>query len=333
MEQLGVFGGHMTKFGALLRLRDRKFVQSFKFINIDEIHTIGTCGIPKYGQAAFRPAYGRFETYRMLFSKETIVIGYSATMPPHILRLIEQKIGISTDHSLLKRSSNRPNIMYATHQIIGSLTDYRNLSMFIPPPELCLTPKSIPSTIIFHDDIQGATNAALFMNTSLPSGMRGSGLVRHYHSLMSREYLEKTYQDFQNGTCRVIHTCAGMESGIDFIRADIVCQYGIPSDGTRLIQRGGRGGRNPEDRSLFLIMYEPWVKDLDLTTVPPAELEDDPDRPFTLSSSKRQPKSERTGCFCIHVVQSTSCIRSTFARYLDDPSPEGLVSHIPHKLY
>ena len=324
MEQLGIFSGHMTKLGRLLRLRDRKFIKRIKYIHIDEVQTVQTCGIAKYGQTAFRPSYGRFDTYRLLFPKETIVMAYSAPLPPHILRVVTKKIAIGPDHLFLKRTSNRPNIMYATHPIIGSLSDYNNLTMLLPPLESCGHPESIPLTIIFHDKVKGCTDAALYMRGLLLPAMRGAGLITYYHSLMSHEYLEQTYQDFQTGRCRVLHTCAGMESGIDFNRVDLVCQYGIAADGTKLLQRGGRGGRNPNDKSIFLVMYEPWVKELDLSNIPAAKFAEDPDRPFIISSSKRQPKTERTGCFCISLVQSATCIRRLFADYLGDSSFEGI---------
>jgi superfamily II DNA helicase RecQ len=82
MEQLGIFDGHMTRFGKLLRARDRKFITSIKRLEIDELHTVYTAGIPKHGQPAFRPAYGRFDVIRLLFPKTTTVLGFSATLPP-----------------------------------------------------------------------------------------------------------------------------------------------------------------------------------------------------------------------------------------------------------
>jgi hypothetical protein len=42
--------------------------------------------------------------------------------------------------------------------------------------------------------------------------LRGLGLVRHYHGLMSQEYLERTYREFQAGLCRILHICPEMES-------------------------------------------------------------------------------------------------------------------------
>jgi hypothetical protein len=46
-----------------------------------------------------------------------------------------------------------------------------------------------------------------------------------------------------------------------------VIQYGISRDVPTTLQCGGRGGRNKFNRVIFLIMYEPWVKDIDTSAI------------------------------------------------------------------
>jgi hypothetical protein len=225
MEQLGQNDGHMTKFTLLLRNKEKKFVNGIRTIHIDEIQMIETAGIAKHGQPAFRPLYGRFDTFWLLFPKSMTVIGYSTTLPPHILSVVKKKAGLHHDHFHIHRTCNRPNIMYATHQIVGSLSDFRNLDLILPIE--CERPDQIPLTIVFHDSIQECSDAALFQDAKLPPGMPCKGLVRHYHSYMSARYLEETYQAFQDGICRILHTCSGMEAGVDFKRADIVTSSSI----------------------------------------------------------------------------------------------------------
>jgi hypothetical protein len=94
MEQFGIFDGHMTRFAKLLRSPDRQFVNTFTLIFVDEVQTTYTAGMAKHGQPAFRPSYGRFDTYRTLFRKSTAVIGFSATLPPHILKCVKQKLSL-----------------------------------------------------------------------------------------------------------------------------------------------------------------------------------------------------------------------------------------------
>lgn len=123
--------GHMGKLTRLIR-KDRSFLFRIKRIAVDETHVIYIAGIPKHNKPAHRPAYGYFDTIRLLFSKNTSVVVLSATLPNHILKIVRQKLSISPDHLFVRLSSNRPNVMYATHRIIGSLRDFGNLSFLIP---------------------------------------------------------------------------------------------------------------------------------------------------------------------------------------------------------
>lgn len=69
----------------------------------------------------------------------------------------------------------------------------------------------IPKTLIFHDCKQEATDAARYNDGRLPPHLRNQGIVKHYHSDMSVEYLEKTFHDFgsPDGKCRILHATAG----------------------------------------------------------------------------------------------------------------------------
>jgi hypothetical protein len=105
----------------------------------------------------------------------------------------------------------------------------------------------------------------------------------------------------------------------------VVIQYGIVNNPTEGIQRGGRGGRDSETDALFLMMYEPWVLDLDLSGIDPMDLEDDPDRPFQCTTKKQPLKKERTGVASISMVQSSTCIRQFSANYLKDQAANGII--------
>jgi len=210
MEQLKTHEGHMGKLARLIR-KDRKFVSRIKRVAVDEAHTIYTAGIPKHNKPAHRPAYGYFNTIRPLFLRSTSVMALSATLPTHILKTVQRKLSIPADHLFIHLSSNRPNIMYATHPIIGSLRDFRNLSFLIPKD--FHPPMQIPPTLVFHDNKTNASDAATYVDSLLPPGLRGTGLSRHYHSLMSSEYLEQVYSDFTGPyPSGIIHTTPSMQS-------------------------------------------------------------------------------------------------------------------------
>ena len=92
-------------------------------------------GFPKHRQPAFRPAYGKFDSVRLLFPKATTILAFSATLPPHMLQIVKKKLSISPDHFFIRRMSNRPNITYATRKIVGSIGDHRNLQFILPPAQ------------------------------------------------------------------------------------------------------------------------------------------------------------------------------------------------------
>ena len=129
---MGKHEGHFSKFATLLRRQDRKFVNLIKRIQVDEAQNVYTAGIPKHNQPAFRPAYGNFDTIRLLFPKTTTVTAFSATFPQHILQVVKKKLAISPTHFIIRCTSNRPNIMYATHKVVGALSEFRNLSFLLP---------------------------------------------------------------------------------------------------------------------------------------------------------------------------------------------------------
>jgi hypothetical protein len=91
------------------------------------------------------------------------------------------------------------------------------------------------------------------------------------------------------------------------------------------LQRGGRGGRNKTGQAIFLIMYEPWVKDINLSALDFTP--SDPDHPNVAKLSKTSKKQERTGIAMIKILQCDDCLRDMFAQYLADDTPEGKLSN------
>ncbi|KAJ7734311.1 hypothetical protein B0H14DRAFT_2639449 [Mycena olivaceomarginata] len=88
----------------------------------------------------------------------------------------------------LKLCSNRPNIIYATHRIVGSLSDFHNLNFLVGNPFTF-----VRKVVVFHDDTHQCTDAASYVDKLLPVHLQNSGLVRHYHGGMSKDYLTKAH--------------------------------------------------------------------------------------------------------------------------------------------
>lgn len=111
--------------------------------------------------------------------------------------------------------------------------------------------------------------------------------------------------------------------GVDIAGVKAVIQYGIPSNVPEGLQRGSRCGRSTSELSIFLIMYEPWVKELDLGLVSLEARMADPDCPMAGTLTPSSTKRDRTGYMIVLIIQTLVCLRLLFARYLMDHSDEG----------
>ncbi|KAF9234844.1 P-loop containing nucleoside triphosphate hydrolase protein, partial [Melanogaster broomeanus] len=326
-EQLGMCNGHLPRFGRLIR-QDRSFTCKIHRVHVDEAHNIYTAGLSHHGEEAFRPAYGKLGEFRVLLPKGTPFQALSATLPPHILAVVKKELMITPNYLELRLSTNRPNITYATVTLVGSLRNFRNLDFLVPP--VFHPPMTIPKTLVFHDCKQDATDAATYTDDRLPQNIRNRGIVKHYHSDMSAEYLQMTFEDFSadDGTCRIPHATAGASTVSTRPRHPgvlVVIQYGICKNVAETVQRAGRAVRDPGLNGLYLAMVEPWVLEL------PASLGDDdsdandPDRPWAGAVKKNSSKQDRTGLAAIGFIQSRTCLRQYLAKYLDDQSPGALL--------
>ena len=115
-------------------MRRRDFQKRISRVNVDEAHFIYTAGTALYGLAAFRHAWGRLDELRVLLPALIIWAVYSATFPPHILKAVENKV-MCPNYVYIHTSSNRPNITYATHEVIDTIEDPRNYECFLMNPK------------------------------------------------------------------------------------------------------------------------------------------------------------------------------------------------------
>lgn len=71
-----------------------------------------------------------------------------------------------------------------------------------------------------------------------------------------------------------------MLKGLDIAGIQLVVQYGMTQDVPLLLQRGGQAGCSTLAVALFLIMFEPWVLNIDLSNVT-TQISENPDHPIT----------------------------------------------------
>jgi superfamily II DNA/RNA helicase len=142
----------------------------------------------------------------------------SATLPPHIRQCVLDNMyrGDSSTVIDISRTLNRRNTMYCMRQLDGALTDFSNLDFLIPQNATEDDVKSMKQVLIFYDDVSNAQPLADYLNKRFPSSVHGERPVRHYHSLMSKDYLLRTFDGFATGEFKILIATDGASTVITY---------------------------------------------------------------------------------------------------------------------
>src|SRR6202040_2298056 len=93
---------------------------------------------------------------------------------------------------------------YVTLDVVDNFSNFNNLNFIVPDsfhPPMLLQP-----TLIFFDSQNTARHIARHLNSRFPLDQQCLGVSRHYHSGMSTEYLQQTYDNFASelGMCSIL---------------------------------------------------------------------------------------------------------------------------------
>ncbi|THU75978.1 hypothetical protein K435DRAFT_879903 [Dendrothele bispora CBS 962.96] len=176
--------GHDSRFGKIVR--KHIFRRRIRLTVVDEAQFIHTYGLPHYGMKAFRDAYGQLNDIKVLFGPAIPWAAMTATATYHILKTIEKRV-LRPSYLHLRTTSNlnRPNIMYTSHCVPGQIDRLENYTCFLSSPFDFKTQKQV---LIFRDNMNAAVAIADYLDSLLPPEYRNRGIVRHYHSMMSKGY-------------------------------------------------------------------------------------------------------------------------------------------------
>lgn len=160
--------------------------------------------MPLYNLKAHRPAWGYLSRLRVHLQPGTPFQALSGTLPPHIKSAVVSNLHFRAGYIDITFTSNRKNISYATHPIIGSSSDLRNLDFLMSAKH---------KAIVFVDSKSEAQNLATYLDnhSTLSDSQRGRGYAREYHGDMSAAYLRTTYQNFEkrDGPTRILVATSG----------------------------------------------------------------------------------------------------------------------------
>ena len=162
---------------------------------IDEGHELFFSGLDRHNVPAFRPSYGNLDKILPKLPDKTTVHVLSATLPPHVIRVIEAKLFCDRERTHVQLPLNRSNIIYAT-RTIKNLGEYENLSFLVPHH----SPNFLPSgVIIFFESSVRADDAAAYLNgafRALSPTRETLPIAASYHAKLSQTCLTRVFQQF-----------------------------------------------------------------------------------------------------------------------------------------
>ncbi|KAJ7927033.1 P-loop containing nucleoside triphosphate hydrolase protein [Mycena leptocephala] len=290
-EQCGPYKGHIPRFAKLLH-RPR-WVKRVKLLQIDEAHFIATTGQSNGTEAAFRPSFSNLgERLRVHLQATTPCTAYSASMTPQIMELLTGTLRMDPEKTIKPElTTNRPNLVHAVIPMVGSIDNFSNVDFLIPVPF----------------DPNKAAKLARHLNSKLPPAIAPKEPFRHYHSSMSKVYLEEIASRFKdsNGDVRCLIATEAASNGFDVPDISLIVQFGVPKSMTDGDQRGGRSGRDGRE-CLVLTIAERWAYD---------------NLARTNTSHTPSDKEKRTEPAVISFTSSEACRRRTLAKRNNDATP------------
>ncbi|KAJ7611076.1 P-loop containing nucleoside triphosphate hydrolase protein [Mycena polygramma] len=297
-EQCGPYQGHIPHFAKLLH--DPKWAKRIKLLQIDEAHFVATAGQAKGKEGAFRPSFSDLgERLRVHLPSSTPVTAYSASIPPEIASLLIKTLRMDPKNTIkLEFTTNRPNLVHAVIAMVGTIDNFANCEFL-----LNVTTKSM----VFLDNKKKSAKLARHLNSKLSPAIAKKEPFRHYHSSMSKPYLEATVDSFKqsNGDVKCLIATESASNGFDVPDIGLIVQYGVPKTMIDTDQRGGRGGRDGRE-CLVLMIAEQWAFEDSLSSNP---------------DHNQSAKEKRTDRAVVEFASSRECRRRMLAKHNNDRTP------------
>jgi superfamily II DNA/RNA helicase len=239
-----------SRFRNLVMTREgNDFVSNLLSIAIDEAHIPVLWG-------HFRTEYQELPILRHYFPSASIV-ALSATFSQRMKRHIVDTMSM-TDPIYIHQSIRRRNIckIVSTIQKPG----YGDLDILLP--EVIVTPNDIPTTLIFHDSIEGGIAIARYVRRRLTLHLSNDSkvIIRVYAGFLPDDVRSQYEQDVASGRTRIMVCTDAYGMGVNLKGIKRVIQWKVMSNlGIEGIdQRAGRAGRcRDEPLALAITFIDP----------------------------------------------------------------------------
>ena len=236
-----------SRFRNIVMTRNgNKFTSNVLAIAIDEAHIPSEWG-------SFRIEYQQLPILRDYFPTASVV-ALSATFSRRIKRHIIDTMSM-TDLVLIERSIRRRNIL----KMVSPIRQPGYMALDILIPEGISHRNNIPTTLIYHDSIEGGRAIAQYLRKRLPSHLRQDGkeIVRIYAGYLADDVRSLYENDIQMGPTRILICTDACGMGIHLKGIVRVIQWKVTSNlGVEGIdQRFGRAGRDSSQRQTIAVAF------------------------------------------------------------------------------
>ncbi|KAK7059355.1 P-loop containing nucleoside triphosphate hydrolase protein [Favolaschia claudopus] len=220
-------------------LRRPSFINSVRWLSIDEAHLVGHDGI-------FQSGYISLLNMRVRLNSSVIWAAATATATPVEALSMAAALGFHPNKYINARYSvDRPNLKFIPRILQhptsnGQFLDYS----FIIPFDL-VDIKQIPETIVFADYIKRGNELEEFLDGLLPPSLPNRDkIIRTYNSLLPFEERQQLIEDFKAGHVRVLIVTDTATYGFDVPNIRLAVLTDLPTSKADKDQKLGRAGRD-----------------------------------------------------------------------------------------
>jgi hypothetical protein len=215
-----------------------------------KLHPIDSMAIINlYRGEKFRKAYADLGTIREYFGTTVPWLLCSATLPQYVKDEVLSSLKIKNPVEVIS-DLDRPNCYY--NILLGGGADYKSGPtaldfLFDDCDGPTSTPKDIPKTLIYFEEIAVLQAFQAHLREILPTHLKAQGrqIVESYYATRTTNTKTFVRVEFKVGEItRIICTTEAFGMGMDISNITRIFQFGLPRSVASLIQRFGRAARD-----------------------------------------------------------------------------------------
>ncbi|OBZ77631.1 ATP-dependent DNA helicase RecQ [Grifola frondosa] len=225
---------------------DTKFTSRLFQVTFDEGHCIS-----QWGGDDFRPEYKQTKLLHWLLPPHVNIHVASATQPPLIRKDVHETLNLRHDTvSYIWLSNDRPNIHLVVKEMQYSVKSMQDLDRVLK-----MEPESPPPKfMVFTNRRKEAERLTTYLRHQLPAALRHK--IVWFHSGMSEEFRQSKLEDLKKGDIWGIVCTDAAGMGLDIPDIVLIVQWGYMQSLCTLMQRLGRGARDPALEAIGIYLVE-----------------------------------------------------------------------------